>query len=124
MSYRVGDTVFLSQGQPAVAVGRDASKGTVVLDQERTAVRDNARHGYLNGIPTERRDEFLKFMDEVKANPEAKDRITLLQSKIDELNADPRNMQFVHYLEGEKNHLINITGFKPRLYTTDEFKLR
>jgi hypothetical protein len=124
MSYRVGDTVFLSQGQASKVIGRDQEKGTVVLDREVSSVRENARHGYLNGIAPEKRDEFLSFMDEVKKHPQAEQRIEQLQKKIDELNVDPRNMQFVRYLEGEKNHMINMSGYRPRFYSADEFKLR
>ncbi|MCX6117027.1 MAG: hypothetical protein NT027_05775 [Proteobacteria bacterium] len=124
MSYRIGDSVFLSQGQPSLVIGRDPAKGTVILDREQDAIRDNARHGYLNGIAPERREEFLNLMDEIKSHPEATQRIDRLQAKIDELAVDPKNMQFVRYLEGEKNHLINMSGYRPRMYTAEEFKLR
>lgn len=124
MSYRIGDSVFLSKGEPTVAVARNMKKGTLILDRDTQAVEANSRHGYINGLPTERRQEFLSIMDEVKRHPEAAMRVEELQKRIDELEVDPKNMLFVNYLESEKNHLINMSGYKPRIYATEEFKLR
>lgn len=124
MSYRVGDAVFLSQGMPAVTVGRDTNKGTVVLDRDQNAVRQSTRHGYINGIAPERREEFLGILDEVKKHEDPATRIDELQKRIEMLQEDPKNMQFVKYLESERNHMINVSGHTPRLYTTQEHKLR
>ena len=124
MSYRVGDSVFVNQGQPSVVIGKDEKKGTVTLDRSQEAVRASTRHGYLNGIAPERRDEFLGIMDEVKKHEDPAMRIEMLQKRIDELDVDPRNQQFVKYLEGEKNHIMNVTGYRPRVYRADEYKLR
>lgn len=124
MSYRIGDTVFLSKGQPAVTAGRDEMKGTVVLDRDEDVIRKNARHGYINGIAPERRAEFLGIMDEVKKHAEPSQRIDDLQKRIDGLKVDPKNIQFVKYLEGEMNHMINVSGYRPRMYITEEAKLR
>ena len=124
MSYRVGDTVFLSQGLPAVTTGRNEHKGTVLLDRDQDAVRKNARHGYINGIAPERREEFLGILDEVKKHAEPAQRVEALQKQIDLLLEDPKNHQFVNYLESEKNHIINTSGYKPRMYHAEEFKLR
>jgi hypothetical protein len=124
MSFRVGDTVFLSHGTAAEVIGRDPGKGTVVLDRETAAVRHNTRHGYLNGIAPERREEFLSIMDAVKEFSEPKKRVEELQKRIDALLSDPRNMMFVKYLESERNHIINTSGYMPRFYGTDDAKLR
>lgn len=124
MSYRIGDTVFLSHGQPALAAGRDEKKGTVVLDRDVESIRKNARHGYINGIAPERREEFLGIMDIVKSHEEPEKRIEELQKRIDVMQEDPKNMQFVRYLESEKNHIINMSGYRPRMYSTEEYKMR
>ena len=124
MTYRIGDTVFLSQGQPVVAAGRDETKGTVILDRDFESIRKNARHGYINGIAPENREKFLGIMDEVKKHKEPQKRIEELQKRIEELDADPKNFQFVKYLESERNHIVNTSGYQPRFYSSDESKLR
>jgi ATP-dependent protease HslVU (ClpYQ) peptidase subunit len=124
MSYRIGDTAFLSQGQPVTVAGRDPATGNTVLDRSQEEVRKQTRHGVLNGIAPEKREELLGMLDDIKKNPEPEKRIEELQKKIDELKIDPRNYQFVRYLEAEQGHMMNLSGYKPRFYNTDEHKLR
>lgn len=125
MTYRVGDSVFLSQGMPALVVGRDPMNGTTVVDRDTDEIRKQTRHGYLNGVAPERREELLGILDEVKKHAEPSVRVAELQKKIDELKLDPnKNMQFVRYLEAEQGHLMNMSGYKPRFYNTEEHKLR
>jgi hypothetical protein len=124
MTYRVGDTVFLSKGDPAKVAGRSDAKGTVVLDRDFESTRQNTRHGLINGIDPARRQEFLGIMDAVKQHKEPEQRVEELQRKIDELQVDPKNLQFVKYLESEKNHIINVTGYRPRMFSTDDHRLR
>ncbi len=125
MTYKVGDTVFLSQGQPALVSGRDKLNGTTLIDRDIDEVRKQSRHGYLNGVAPERREELLSILDDVKAHEEPKQRVEELQKKIDELKADPnKNMQFVRYLEAEQGHIMNISGYRPRFFGTEEHKIR
>ena len=124
MSYRIGDTAFLSQGQPVTVAGRDQVTGNTVLDRSQEEVRKNTRHGVLNGIAPDQREELLGMLDKIKENPEPEKRIEELQKKIDELKIDPKNYQFVRYLEAEQGHMMNLSGYKPRMYSTDEHKLR
>lgn len=124
MSYRIGDTVFLSQGQPATVAGRDKTDGNTLIDRSTEEVRKQTRHGVLNGIAPEKREELLGLLDEIKKNPEPQKRVDELQKKIDELKLDPKNMQFIRYLEAEQGHLMNLSGYRPRIYSTEEHKLR
>lgn len=124
MSYRIGDTVFLSQGQPATVAGRDKVTGETVIDRSTEEVRKQTRHGILNGIDPTKREELLGMMDDIKKNPEPEKRIEELQKKIEELRVDPKNQQFIRYLEAEQGHMMNLSGYKPRFYSTEEHKLR
>ena len=124
MSYRVGDLVFRSHGQPSIVSSRNKNDGTAVLDSDRAEIRKATRHGFINGIDPGRREEFNAVMDEVKALDDPEQRVDHLRGKIAELQADPRNQQMVHYLQGEMNHLMNTFSVRPRFYKADEFKLR
>ena len=124
MSYRVGDTVFLSQGQPATVAGRNQVTGETVVDRSSEEVRKQTRHGVLNGVEPAKREELLGLMDEIKKHPEPQKRIEELQKKLDELKLDPKNHQFVRYLEAEQGHMMNLSGYKPRFFNTEEHKLR
>jgi hypothetical protein len=124
MTLRVGDTAFLGNGTVAKVVGRDPQNSNIVLDRDVNAVRSNIRHGYLNEIEPDKREEFLSFMDQVKSLESPEERIETLQNRIDELGQDTSNFQFVKYLESEKNHLINVSGHKPRIYKTEDYRLR
>jgi hypothetical protein len=63
-------------------------------------------------------------MDEVRTVEDKEARIQLLVTKVDESKQDPRNFQLTQYLEGELQHLINLTGYRPKVYTVEEYKIR
>ena len=124
MSFKIGDTLFTQNATPATVVGKDEQKSTVKYDRDFSAFQVNTRHGLINGIAPEARDQFQKIMDEVFENKNNDERVELLRNKIDELKVDPRNFKMVQYLDGEVRHLMNVKGVKPRFFTTEEFKVR
>jgi hypothetical protein len=124
MAFKVGDTLFTQNASPATVVGQDAAKGTVKYDRDFSAFQVNTRHGLINGMAPEARDQFQKIMDEVFENENNEQRVELLRDKIEELKADPRNFKMIQYLDGEVRHLMNVKGVKPRFFTTEEFKIR
>jgi hypothetical protein len=124
MSYRVGDTLFTQSGTPATIVGRDEAKSTAKYDKDFNAFQVSTRHGIINGLEPEGREEFNAIMDEVIANKDDVQRVASLRGKIDELSVDPKNFKLVQYLDGEVRHLMNVKGVKPRFFTTEDFKVR
>jgi hypothetical protein len=124
MAFRVGDTVFSPSGSPSVVVGRDEAKSTLKVDQDFKAFQVATRHGLINGLAPESREQFNAIMDEVMSDSDNSERVGFLQSKIEELKVDPKNTKLVQYLEGEVRHLMNIKGIKPRFYNTEEGKVR
>jgi hypothetical protein len=124
MSFKIGDTLFTQNATPATVVGKDEQKSTVKYDRDFSAFQVNTRHGLINGMAPETRDQFQKIMDEVFENKNNDERVELLRNKIDELKVDPRNFKMVQYLDGEVRHLMNVKGVKPRFFTTEEFKVR
>ena len=124
MTYRVGDTLFTQPAAPATVVGRDEMKSTVKYDKDFNAFQVNTRHGLINGLAPETREQFNTIMDEVIANKNDDERVEMIRNKIEELNADPRNFKLVQYLDGEARHLMNVKGVKPRFFNTEDFKVR
>ena len=124
MAYRVGDTLFTQPATPATVVGRDELKATVKYDKDFKAFQVSTRHGLINGLAPETREQFNAIMDEVVSNKNNDERVEMLQRKIDELNNDPRNFKLVQYLDGEVRHIMNVKGVKPRFFNTEDFKVR
>lgn len=123
---RVGDTAFLRTGTPAVVKDRDPVNGKLKLEEDRVKVRDQTRHGYLNGIEPEGRAELYRILDEVKGetadDPAA--RVEKLQARLSELEADPTQHVLARYLRAEMVHVMNTHGIKPKEYVVDESIVR
>jgi hypothetical protein len=124
MTFKVGDTLFTQNASPATVVGHDDKKSTVKYDRDFSAFQVNTRHGLINGMAPESREQFQQILDEVFENQNNEERVELLRGKIEELKADPRNFKMVQYLDGEVRHLMNVKGVKPRFFTTEDFKVR
>jgi hypothetical protein len=124
MTYRVGDTLFTQPAAPATVVGRDEMKSTVKYDKDFKAFQVSTRHGLINGLAPETREQFNTIMDEVIANKNNDERVEMIRNKMEELSIDPKNFKLVQYLDGEVRHLMNVKGVKPRFFNTEEFKVR
>lgn len=124
MSYRVGDTIFTQSSAPATIIARDDRTGTAKYDKDFNAFQVSARHGVLNGLEPEGRDQFNAIMDEVSANTDNNLRVESLRNKIEELSLDPKNFRLMQYLDGEVRHLMNVKGVKPRFFSIDESKAK
>lgn len=124
MTTRVGDSIFLATGNPGVITTKDASSGRIGVDEGPEEVAREMRHGYINGLSQEQRDQFNGIMDEVRETPDAKERVAALESKIRELGDKPENRIVSRYLDAQKMHIEHSAGLKPRYYTVDEFKVR
>jgi hypothetical protein len=124
MSYRVGDVIFSQSAAASVVVGRDETNSALKCDKDFKAFQVSTRHGLLNGMAPESREQFNNIMDEVVANKDNKERVDMLRGKMEELMVDPKNFKLVQYLDGEVRHLMNMKGVKPRYFTTEELKVR
>jgi hypothetical protein len=124
MGFRVGDTVFTSSASPATVVGKEEGSSSVRLDRDYAAFQSNTRHGLHNDMAPEHREQFNQIMDEIRATPDATERVETLLALIDDLKSDPQNGRLVSYLDGELRHLMHTKGVKPRFFTIDELKVR
>ena len=125
MSIRVGDGVFTRVGQPGVVIDRNETTGALKLETELPKVQQSMRHGYINGLSPERRQEFYEILDQVKTETQdPKERVLTLNEKINELDADPRNLQLVRYLRSEMRHIMITHNILPNEYTVHEAKAR
>jgi hypothetical protein len=125
LAIRPGDIIFTRQADPALVKEREPTTGVLRLDRDKDAVKEIARHGYINGIDPDKRQEFLAILDEVKgATEDPAQRIDLLKNRIELLEQDPKNSNLSRYLRSEMAHLMNVFGVKPREFSIDSFKLR
>lgn len=125
LAIRPGDIIFTRQADPALVKERDPATGILRLDRDQNAVKEMARHGYINGVDSDKRQEFLAILDEVKgATEDPAQRIDLLKNRIEQLEQDPKNSRLSRYLRSEMAHLMNVYGVKPREFSIDGFKIR
>lgn len=124
MTYRVGDVVYSQAATPSVVIGRDEANGKLKCDKDFNAFQVKTRHGLINGMNPETRDQFNQIMDEISLNKDDSERVDLLLNKVEELQVDPKNFRLVQYLDGQVRHLMNVRGVKPRFFTTEEHKVR
>jgi hypothetical protein len=124
VSLRIGDATFF-RGQPGVAVRRDDQKEIATIDQDPARVKQEFRHGYVNGMAPNDREKFNSFMDQVRELKAPNDRATLLQQKIDELEEDPANNRFLRkYLQAELWHVMHSNNIHPKEYNVPIRELR
>ena len=118
MTLRVGDTAFIRGGTPVTVKDRDPHSAQLVLESDPDVVRQQTRHGYLNGLSPEVRQQFYEILDTVKGDSEDPEtRINQLNTKVAELEQDPRNLQLSRYLRAEMNHIMNTFNIRPREYS-------
>lgn len=125
MTVRVGDAVFIRSGIPAVVKDRNEGTGQLRLETDLPAVQKEMRHGYLNGLTPETRQQLYAILDEVKSKSEAPEaRIDELRSKLTELELDPKQQMLARYVRAEMVHLMNTYEIRPKEYSYNESKAR
>lgn len=122
---RPGDTVFVRSGDPLTVLDRDLATGLTKLDREPENIKQNTRHGYINGLSPENRKVFNEILDEVKSNTEIpEERVQKIRDHLTELDKDPRQMVLARYLRSEMIHIMNSNGLKPKEFTIHDSRVR
>lgn len=125
MDIRNGDAVFLRTGEPGIVRDRNEVTGKLKVDTDVKAVKTDMRHGYINGLTGEQREQFNAILDEVKASTEdPTERISKLDTKVKELEMDPHQLGLSRYVRAEMVHIMNSNGIKPREYSVQESKIK
>jgi hypothetical protein len=119
MSMRVGDSIFLPRGDIAVITEHDKNQGTFKMSADPGVAKANSRHGYINGMSPEQRQDLMTLMDRVKEIEDPKERVSEMRKKLEELRADPRQWQMSRYVESEMAHMMNMFNIKPTTYTAE-----
>jgi len=125
MDIRNGDAVFLRGGEPGIVKDRSLATGKLTVDTDIETVKREMRHGYLNGLSDIQRVELNQILDSVKtATKDPTERITVLETKVRELESDPKQLGLSKYVKAEMVHIMNSHGIKPREYSVQETKIR
>ena len=120
MSFSVGDIVFSKSGQPGVVKKRDAVTGDLDVETSGKEFEKTRLRGFVNGLSINDRRQFSKVLDDVRQIKDPNEKIAKLQSRIAELNEDPRNFQLVRYLNAELSHIRFSENIMPNQYVIDE----
>ena len=125
MTIRVGDSVFIRNGTPAVVKNRDEISGLLSLDTKLGEVQDGTRHGFVNGLSIEDREAFNSLLDDVKSDSmDASQRVETLKGRLAEIESDPTRHMLAKYVRAEMMHIMNSNGIRPREYSIHESKTR
>ena len=125
MDIRNGDAVFLRSGEPGIVKDRSQATGKLTVDTDNQNVKREMRHGYLNGLSDTQRVELNEILDNVKSTTEdPNERIIVLESKVRELEGDPKQIGLTKYVRAEMTHIMNSHGIKPKEYSVQESKIR
>lgn len=125
MTLRIGDSVFIRSGDPAIVKSRDPATGKLRLDQEYAHVQHEMRHGYINGLPAEDREQLYRILDEVKGDTtDPRERVEKIGAHLAEIESDPTRLPLTRYLRAEMAHIMNTHNIRPREYTANEIKAR
>jgi hypothetical protein len=117
MTLRVGDIAFGRNGQPAVITEKSSAKSELKVSSDPKAIQKKHPYGYINGLKPEERTDFLSVMGDIAEIEEPREKVGVLQSKIQDIKEDPRQHHLVGYLESELFHLMNLHKISPREYT-------
>lgn len=116
MAFAIGDAMFLRNGVPGRVIDKNKDSGEVVLTTDKEVLKEQYRHGLINGMDEELREEFNDTMDDIREEEEPKERIADLKEQIEELETDPEQRFMAKYLRSELNHLMNTHRIKPKEY--------
>ncbi len=122
---KTGDVVFYGHGKPAVVKGRvENNNDDLILDRDTETIAAQIRHGYLNGMSEQVREEFNSIVDKVKENSDPNERVNGLVAKLEEIEQDPTKQSLVKYIKAELSHVMNTHRITTRTYTVPEVKVR
>lgn len=125
MSVRIGDTVFVRDGQTGVVRKRDESSGNIVLETDLKSVQDATHVGVLNGMTPETRTQLTAILDGVKGDSkEPADRVEALRNVLTDIEMDPARHNLARYVRAEMLHIMNTNGLRPREFSINESKTR
>ena len=123
MTYRIGDASFTRDGRPSVVTNRNRDTGIVTVEKRGENFEKTRRVGYINGLNKDQRENFNEVVKEVREKDTPRERLNLLQEKINEVKDDPKKVTLKRYLESELTYLMNSTGVKPKDYKIDADQL-
>lgn len=123
MGFQVGDTIFSRAGKPTVLTGRNEGNGELQVQAEGEKIAETKKRGYINGLNPEERVQFNEIIDKMRTIPEPEKRLEELQTKIDEIKADPRQRILTRYLSSEMAHLMNTHRIAPKEYKVPEWEV-
>ena len=115
-SMRIGDAAFRGNGMPGIVENKD-EQGNLQIDTDQKRVRQQFRHGYLNGMPSQDRQQFNEILDTVRQTDDPKEKLNLLSTKMAELNEEPaKNRNLLQYLNSEMWHVMQTYNVHPKEY--------
>lgn len=120
---KIGDVVFSGRGGPQLVEARDPTNGKVTVNANAKDVDRSHRHGYLNGLEPEHREQFNEVMDEVRLARDPKERVEILQRRILSLPQDSTGRVVAKYLSAEMVHIMNSHGVTPDRYVAYETEI-
>lgn len=121
MAMVVGDVLFNRDGRPVIIKSQDHQTGQVTLEKDNAAVRNEARHSILNGLPPATKTELHETLDAVAKEGSEIALIDSLYSRIKEMKAAGADPRLIRYLEAELQHRMVQAQYAPHDFAFDKF---
>ena len=124
-SVNIGDVVARAGNytEPGVVIEKHPD-GTVVVDTEPLSVSKFHRYANTTGLSEEEKNQFNGILDQIYQKTNDIERINDIQNEVDKLRMNPNNQNVVRYLRNQQAFLIREARGLPRMYQTDETKVK
>lgn len=109
--------------EPGVVIDKDEDTGVVTVDTSEETINEYHKYANTTGMTLEQKREFNDIMESVMSADNDPERVKMIQSKIDQLRLDEKNVPIVSTLRNEQNALIRRSEELPRIYTTSSTEL-
>jgi hypothetical protein len=121
----IGDVVARAGNftEPGVVVDKRMD-GTVVVDTEPMSLNKYHRYTNTTGLTEEEKNQFNGILDQIYQKTNDIERINDIQNEVDKLRMNPSNQNVVRYLRNQQAFLIREARGLPRMYQTDENKVK
>ena len=119
MRFNPGDMIFTRDGRPGLITGR-RDTGHVIFETRGEKLDKARKHGLVNGLKVEERQEFDAIIKEARQEELPENRLQKLQQKVEEMGVDPKKWALKRYLSGEMSYIMSSEGVHPQNYEIDE----
>ena len=124
MDFKIGDTVFLRDGSPALVKSTPSKISDFKVQKTGEELEQRLERGLINGLDSKERENYNSLIDETRHMGDLRERIDFLSAKISEYSKDPKKIKLTRYLKGEMAHLSARSHYHPSELEVSELHVK